>query len=91
VGPAGEEVADKFATTFTYELKRLSPENQQKAFESLLAIDWSDWDALDQAKNIFKELGIEISTDSDEWSKFEDELRKATRATPDYSKLQESL
>jgi hypothetical protein len=50
-----------------------------------LAIDWSDWDALDQAKDIFEEFGVEIDDSSEAWKEFVDKMRKAAGATPDYN------
>mgnify|MGYP006896622272 CR=1 FL=1 len=54
-------------------------------------MDWSSWDALDQASAIMSDYGVNIDTASTYWTTFADNMRKATVATPDFSNLQERL
>jgi hypothetical protein len=57
----------------------------------LTNIDWSSWDALDQASALMAEYGVNIDITSDYWKTFAENMRKATNAIPDFSKLQETL
>jgi hypothetical protein len=54
-------------------------------------VDWSSWDALDQASAIMSDYGVNIDTASTYWKTFADNMRKATVATPDFSDLQQKL
>ena len=91
LGPGGEQVAKTFSDTFTKALGELNAEDQQKALEQLMTIDWSSWDSLEQAANIMKDFGVEIDTTSEEWQQFTSDMRLATGAIPDFSRLKEDL
>jgi hypothetical protein len=56
-----------------------------------MTIDWSDWDAMDQAAKIMENFGVEIDTTSAEWVQFTHNMRIATGATPDFSRLKTDL
>ena len=91
LGPAGAETAQTFSDTFTEALSGLSASDQQKALEQLMTIDWSDWDAMDQAADIMEEFGKNIDTSSEEWKQLTSQMRLATGAVPDFSKLKDDL
>ena len=91
LGPGGEQVAKTFSDTFTRALGELDTEDQQKALEQLMTIDWSSWDSLEQAADIMKDFGVEIDTTSEEWQQFTSDMRLATGAIPDFSRLKEDL
>ena len=91
LGPGGEQVAKTFSDTFTKALGELNAEDQQKALEQLMTIDWSSWDSLEQAVDIMKDFGVEIDTTSEEWQQFTSDMRLATGAIPDFSRLKEDL
>ena len=91
LGPGGEQVAKTFSDTFTKALGELNAEDQQKALEQLMTIDWSSWDSLEQAADIMKDFGVEIDTTSEEWQQFTSDMRLATGAVPDFSRLKEDL
>ena len=91
LGPAGAETAEKFSTAFTEALSGLNAEDQQAALAELMTIDWSDWDAMDQAADIMEEYGITVDTTSDSWKQLTDQMRTATGAVPDFSSLKENL
>ena len=91
LGPGGEQVAKTFSDTFTKALDKLDAEDQQKALEQLMTIDWSSWDSLEQAADIMKDFGVEIDTTSEEWQQFTSDMRLATGAIPDFSRLKEDL
>ena len=91
LGPGGEQVAKTFSNTFTKALGELNAEDQQKALEQLMTIDWSSWDSLEQAADIMTDFGVEIDTTSEEWQQFTSDMRLATGAIPDFSRLKEDL
>jgi hypothetical protein len=57
----------------------------------LANVDWSSWDALDKAKAIMADFGVEIDTSSDYWKNFATNMRIANNSVPDFTKLQENL
>ena len=91
LGPLGEKAGKEYVEKLNSMLGELDTDDQQKALESLTAIDWSDWDALEQADAIMKEYGVDIDTTSKEWMEYADKMRKAAGATPDFSKLRDTL
>lgn len=91
LGPAGEEAGRKYVEKLNEMLSELDPEDQQATLEALTKIDWSDWDAMDQAKSIMSDLGVEIDFSSDAWKRFAEEMRIAGGAIPDFSGLKQDL
>ena len=91
LGPLGEEAGKKYVDGLNKMIEGLDPEKQQEALEQLSQIDWSDWDAMEQADAIMKALGKEIDTTSEEWIIFAKNMRTAALAIPDFSKLKEDL
>lgn len=91
LGPAGADTAKKFSDTFTEALSGLNASDQQEALAQLMTIDWSDWDAMDQAVEIMNSFGKSIDTSSEEWKQLTAQMRLATGAVPDFSQLKENL
>ena len=91
LGPLGEEAGRKYVDGLNKMIEGLDPEKQQEALDQLSQIDWSDWDAMEQADAIMKALGKEINTTSEEWVIFTQKMRAASLAIPDFSKLKEDL
>ena len=91
LGPMGEEAGKQYVEKLNEMLGELDPEDQQAALEALTKIDWSDWDAMDQAKQIMSDLGVEIDFGSEAWQKFAQEMRIAGGAIPDFSGLKQDL
>ena len=91
LGPAGEAAGKQYVEKLNEMLSELDPEDQQAALEALTKIDWSDWDAMDQAKQIMSDLGVEIDFGSEAWQKFTQEMRIAGGAIPDFSGLKQDL
>ena len=91
LGPLGEASGQDYIDGLNKMLEGLDPEKQQEALEQLSQIDWSDWDAMEQADAIMKALGKEIDTTSEEWVIFAQKMRDASLAIPDFSKLKEDL
>ena len=46
LGPMGEAAGEKFVAGLNTMLAGVKPEDQATALNQLMAIDWSDWDAL---------------------------------------------
>ena len=90
-GPTGEKAGEDFINGLNSMLKGVNIEDQQAAMDALMNIDWSSWDALDQADRVLQEFGGDIDLTSKEWKKFADEMRIASGATPDFSTLKADL
>jgi hypothetical protein len=69
----------------------LNTEEKQKALTQLANIDWSKWDAMEQAEAIMKSFGVEIDSTSAEWIEFTNNMRTANGAVPDFTKLKSTL
>ena len=91
LGPMGEAAGEKFVAGLNAMLAGVKPEDQAAALNQLMAIDWSDWDALSQADVILQEFGVDIDLTSQEWLDFAESMRIAARATPDFSQLKSNL
>lgn len=91
LGPKGKQVGEDFITGLNTMVEGLEKEDQQKALAQLANVDWSSWDALDKAKAIMAEFGVEIDTSSTYWQGFANDMRIANNAIPDFTSLQENL
>ena len=91
LGPMGEAAGEKFVAGLNTMLEGVKPEDQAAALNQLMAIDWSDWDALSQADAILQGFGVDINLTSQEWLDFAESMRIAARAVPDFSKLKSNL
>ena len=90
-GPKGKEAGEQFVSGLNLMVKDLDTEDQQKALAQLANVDWSSWDAMDQAKTIMSEFGVEIDTSDQFWKEFIEDMRKANGAFPDFTSLQKTL
>jgi hypothetical protein len=91
IGPLGERAGKQFTEGLNKMLEGVKAEDQTAALKALTDVDWSSWDALDQASVLMAEFGVNIDITSDYWKAFAENMRKATNAVPDFSKLQETL
>ena len=91
LGPKGAEAGEEYVNQLNSMLEGIKTEDQQEALKSLVNVDWSDWDAGEQAADVLKSFGKEVDTTSEEWQKFVTDMRNAHGAIPDFSKLQENL
>lgn len=91
IGPLGEKAGQEFTAGLNKMLEDVDAEKQSDALVALSTVDWSSWDALDQADAIMKEFGVDIDTNTDYWKSFADQMRIASGAVPDYSKLKIDL
>ena len=91
LGPLGAEAGEKFVAGLNTMLAGIDPDKQGAALNQLMALDWSDWDALSQADLILQEFGVDLDLTADEWVTFAENMRIAARAVPDFSKLKSDL
>lgn len=91
IGPLGEKAGQEFTDGLNKMIGGLDAEEQQQALAALANIDWSSWDALEQADLIMQEFGVDIDTTSQEWVTFAERMRIANGATPDFSSLKDTL
>ena len=90
-GPMGEQAGETFVAGLNDMLADVDPEEQQAAMDALTSINWSDWDAMEQADAILKEFGVDIDTTSEDWKLFAANMRIANGAIPDFSTIKETL
>jgi len=91
LGPAGKAAGKSFVEGLNTLLEDVSKEDQQAVLDQLMNVDWSSWDALEQAKDVMAEFGYEIDTSSEYWQKFAAEMRTATNAKQDFDDLKGTL
>lgn len=91
IGPLGERAGKQFTEGLNKMIEDVKAEDQAAALNALANIDWSSWDALDQADLVMQQFGVDIDTASSEWISFAHNMRLATNATPDYSQLKQTL
>jgi hypothetical protein len=72
-------------------LEGLSEEDSSNALAQLSEIDWSNWNALEQAEEILKSFGKNIDITSDYWIEFADNMRVASGAVEDFGQIINSL
>lgn len=92
LGPIGTKAGKLFTEQFGSEIAKIEDsDKQQEALSNLAEIDWSNYDAIEDADAIMKEFGVDIDTSSKEWVEFADKMRNAGGAIPDFNKLKENL
>ena len=92
LGPAGEQAGIQFVEGLNKMIADIDPEKQQEAFSKLLtSVDWTSYDAFDQAQAILKEYGITISETDAKWQSFVSNMRIASGALPDFSRIKTDL
>ena len=92
LGPVGEQAGAQFVEGLNKMIADIDPEKQQEAFSKLLtSVDWTSYDAFDQAQVILKEYGITISETDAEWQSFVSNMRIASGALPDFSRIKTDL
>lgn len=92
LGPAGKQAGIQFVEGLNKMIADIDPEKQQEAFSKLLtSVDWTSYDAFDQAQAILKEYGITISETDAKWQSFVSNMRIASGALPDFSRIKTDL
>ena len=91
LGPAGEVAGETYVEGINKMMEGVDAEDQQAALSQLSTIDWSSWDALEQADALMKEFGVDIDTSSEYWQNFANEMRTANGAIPDFTQLRDTL
>lgn len=88
IGIAGEEAGKQYEGMMNGILDQIdSEEDKQKAMDILSGIDWTQWDAADQAAKAMKEMGYEIDTSAESWITFTNNMRETFKAIPDLDSL----
>ena len=72
-------------------LEGVKAEDQDTVLNQLMNIDWSSWDALEQADIILRDLGEGLDLTDPYWTNFINNMRIAGRAIPDFSKMKSEL
>jgi hypothetical protein len=66
---------------------KLAPEDQTAMLNEIANIDWSSWDAGEQAIDIAERYGIAIDQTSQEWQNSIQKMRDASNSLPDLSNI----
>lgn len=85
LGPYGEQAGQDFVAGINKMVEGLDQKDTDAALQQLANIDWTSYDALEQAEAIMESFGVEIDTSSQYWKNFAREMRNAAGATPDFS------
>ena len=92
LGPAGAEAGAQFVEGLNKMIEDIDPEQQQAALTDLLTtVDWTSYDAFNQAQVILKKYGITINETDAYWKDFVADMRLAAGAMPDFSKIKTDL
>lgn len=92
IGIAGEGAGKEYEGMITGILNGITdPEMQDQARDILAGIDWTQWDAADQAADALAGIGVELDTGSQSWQNFEASMRSTFKAIPDIKALAESI
>lgn len=69
----------------------MTSDEQQAAMDRLASIDWSSYDAADQAADIVEDLGGSIDRQGESWVEATEKMRDAMGVVPDLVKLRKEL
>lgn len=87
----GQSIKKQLVDTINSGLEGLSPEKQQEALEALANINWSSYDAMDEAAETIRSFGGVVDTTSEAWANLVDNMRRAQNAVPDFSAISSQL
>jgi TP901 family phage tail tape measure protein len=76
------EGGEKMAEFFNKIMSGQTEEDAGKILSALTDIDWSSWDATDQAINTLDRLGLNIDMTKEEWEEMAAAMREANNASP---------
>ena len=91
LGPLGEEAGQQWLDGLNNMLASVDPKDREAALEALSNIDWTSYDALDQADKILQQFNGDIDIGSKEWKEYAEQMRIAAGAFPDFSSLKTNL
>ncbi len=69
----------------------LTPDEQTAMLDEIANIDWSSWDAGEQAIEIAEKYGVAIDGTSEAWQRNINQMRDATNALPDLEKMRDTF
>lgn len=92
----GEQGGDAFVKTINgiasgADWEALAPEDQTAMLEKLANIDWTSWDAGEQAIAIAEEYGIAIDGTTQSWQENINAMRDAANALPDLEAMRQEF
>ena len=92
----GEEGGEAFLSTLESvasgaDWEALAPEDQTAMINELANIDWTSWDAGEQAIAIAERYGVAIDATSEAWQKNINAMRDASNALPDLQAMREEF
>lgn len=92
VGIAGEGAGKEYENMMSGILNGITDGDMQDQARDILAgIDWTQWDAAEQAAAALADIGVELDTSSESWQTFEASMRSTFKAVPDIKALAEEI
>ena len=90
-GFANESMADAFSQNINTILSTIDPSKQAAAFEALANVDWSSWDASQQAIDALDAIGAGSETTTEAINLLEDSMRELNGAAKNLADLKTAL
>ena len=90
-GPLGEQAGIEFANGLATMLKNVDAKDYDEALSKIMAIDWTQYDAGEQIKDILKEMGYEINMTEEQFAQWVSTMNTANYAFLDYKNFLETL
>lgn len=92
MGIAGEGAGKEYENMMSGILNGITDGDMQDQARDILAgIDWTQWDAAEQAAAALADIGVELDTSSESWQAFEASMRSTFKAVPDIKALAEEI
>ena len=90
-GPLGEQAGAEFANGLATMLKNVDAKDYDEAMSKIMAIDWTQYDAGEQIKDILKEMGYEVNMTEEQFAQWVSTMNTANYAFMDYKDFIETL
>lgn len=87
----GSQFGKDYIEGINYMMEQVPEDKMTSVFDAISEIDWSSWDAGEQAVNILRNFGIEVDTTDEKWTNFINSMRDSMDALPDLQTLTEEL
>ena len=87
----GSQFGQDYIEGINYMMEQVPEDKMTSVFEAISEIDWSSWEAGEQAVNILHSFGVEVDTTNEKWNNFVNSMRDSMNALPDLETLVEQL
>ena len=87
----GSQFGQDYIEGINYMMEQVPEDKMTSVFDAISEIDWSSWEAGEQAVNILHSFGVEVDTTDEKWKNFVNSMRDSMNALPDLETLVEQL